>query len=44
MVLPSELKAAAIVDLGAGTNGQYWADKWSNDCDSTLKNDHKIVI
>jgi hypothetical protein len=37
MVFPSELKAAAIVDLGAGTSGQYWADKQRKDCDSALK-------
>ena len=40
-VLPSGLNAAAIVDLGGGTNGQYLADKWRNVSASTLKNNKK---
>lgn len=36
-VFPSWLKAAAIVDLGGGTRGQYLADKCRNDSASTLK-------
>ncbi len=35
--LPSGLKAAAIVDLGGGTNGQYFADKCRNVSASTLE-------
>lgn len=35
-ILPSVLKAAAIVDLGGGPRGQYFADKCCNDSASTL--------
>jgi hypothetical protein len=35
-VFPSGLNAAAMVDLGGGTNGQYLADKCRNDSASTL--------
>lgn len=37
-VLPSGLKAAAIVDLGGGNSGQYFADKCRNVSASTLEN------
>lgn len=36
-VLPSGLKAAAIVDLGGGNSGQYLADRCRNVSASTLK-------
>ena len=36
-VFPSGLKAAAIVDLGGGNNGQYFAEKCRNDSASTLQ-------
>lgn len=36
-IFPSGLKAAAIVDLGGGSKGQYLADKCSKDSASTLK-------
>ena len=36
-VRPSGLNAAAIVDLGGGTKGQYFADKCRNDSASTLE-------
>lgn len=35
-VFPSGLKAAAIVDLGGGTKGQYFADKCLSDSASAL--------
>lgn len=35
-VFPSELKAAAIVDLGGGPRPQYLEDKWCSDSASTL--------
>ena len=35
-VFPSELNAAAIVDLGGGIRGQYFADQRCRDCDSAL--------
>lgn len=35
-ILPSVLKAAAIVDLGGGPREQYFADKCCNDSASTL--------
>jgi hypothetical protein len=35
-VFPSELNAAAIVDLGGGIRGQYFADQRCKDCDSAL--------
>jgi hypothetical protein len=40
-VVPSGLNAAAIVDLGGGSNGQYLADKRRNVSASTLKNNKK---
>ena len=36
-VFPSGLNAAAMVDLGGGTKGQYLADKFRKDSASTLK-------
>ena len=35
-VLPSGLNAAAIVDLGGGTRGQYLPDKRCKDASSAL--------
>lgn len=35
-VLPSGLNAAAIVDLGGGTRGQYLPDKCCKDASSAL--------
>lgn len=35
-VLPSGLKAAAIVDLGGGSRGQYLPDKCCKDSSSAL--------
>lgn len=35
---PSELNAAAIVDLGGGKRGQYFAEKFLKESASTLRN------
>jgi len=41
---PSGLNAAAIVDLGAGSKGQYLADKCRSESASTLRSIFKYVI
>jgi hypothetical protein len=40
-VFPSGLNAAAIVDLGGGTSGQYCADRCRNDSASALKHEQR---
>lgn len=41
---PSGLNAAAIVDLGAGSKGQYLADKCRSESASTLRIIFKDVV
>lgn len=43
-VFPSELKAAAIVDLGGGDSGQYLGFKCCNDSASTLNTLQQVQI
>jgi hypothetical protein len=45
-VLPSGLKAAAIVERGAGSRVQYFAVQWRKDSASNLMEDktHRDII